>query len=240
MNVSANNVSRDASAEGRGLGSLRVTERDIEMMRWIARYRIATHEQVAERFAGGPEGIRRRLGRLSHAGFLERRQVLARCPSLYVTTSLGSDTASVALPPATMDVRTLVHDMAVTSLGCELERSGRRVVTEREMRSIEAAGTERPYSVKFQTAAHGRAPGHHYPDLVILDDDHAGGIVAVEYEIAAKGARRLRAILEAYLFAQHITRVIYYVEQPSVERRLKLLAGELHLTKLEVRGVEPC
>jgi hypothetical protein len=183
-------------------------------------------EQVAAR-AWGVDGRESRLARrkayarlrgLVSVGLLEHRRVLYGRPGVYVATRAGLEVADVELPAARVDLRTYEHDVEAVwlLLALERERGREAVLTERELRSVDA-GAERP---AFAAAVGERpASGYarlHFPDLAIVGD--GGRPVAVELERTAKGATRLRRIVGAYVRARHLAGVRYYVTAPGVER----------------------
>jgi radical SAM superfamily enzyme YgiQ (UPF0313 family) len=77
-------------------------------------------------------------------------------------------------------------------------------------------------------------PRRHYPDMVVGGEGDAR--FGVELELAAKRTSRLREILLAYRRASHLAAVVYYVEQPTVRRRLEALREELQMAnRLDLR-----
>ncbi|MGH3118619.1 MAG: hypothetical protein ACRDQ2_16200 [Gaiellales bacterium] len=213
-----------------------MTPRDREIVRWIGRHRMVTAGQVAEQFEIGRSQCYARLTGLVRLGLLVHERLLHGEPGVYRALRSGLDSAGLALPPASIDLRTYLHDLQLTSLVTELERAARagaRVWTERELRAIDTPGGRAPerYEPRF-AALLGRggqlrltpagSPRVHFPDAVI--EDPIDGISAIELELTAKGRSRVRAILQAYVAARHISRVRYYVCDPRVG---ELLQGEI-------------
>jgi hypothetical protein len=83
--------------------------------------------------------------------------------------------------------------------------SGWGVLSEREVRSVEADGEGLFASVQVG-GGDGRG-GVHRPDLALLSED--GGVVAVEVELSIKSAARLAAICRGWARARHIDGVCY-------------------------------
>ena len=206
----------------------RVTPRDREIVRWIGRHRMVTAGQVAERFGLGRSQCYGRLTGLVRLGLLWHDRLLYGQPGVYLATRSGVDLADLALPPATVDLRTYEHDLQLVSLISALERAapaGTAVWSERELRAMDApagrpATTYQPrYAVLLGHGAQLRltpsgSPRVHFPDAVVVDD--RGDVAAIELERTPKGRTRLRAILRAYVAARHLARVRYFVPDERV------------------------
>ena len=211
---------------------VRLGERDLAILAWLARHRFASASQIGERFGIGLNRTCRRLGQLGAAGYVLRLRPFTS-PSVYLATSAGVDVAGSDLPPARLDVRTYRHDLGVTDLAIELELAGLQTVSEREMRVRESARSG-SYAARFSPEQNGTSPRRHFPDLAVELED--GSVSAFELELTPKRTRRLRAILKAYRRSPHIARVVYYVERADLARRIEDLARSLHFEdRLEVR-----
>ena len=183
-----------------------VTQRDVELVRWIGRHGVVSTEQVAERFwprSGRSWATRRRLGRLVGAGLLRGvRPGWRRQSKLWLATTRGLRWASVTLRPARLVSWRLSHDLALVDLSEQLlsEHVGASWLTERELAAI------RPIKVRLESGQ------HHRPDGLLRLPD--GRRYAVELEASRKTAERLQAIVEAYVWAcrgkDAITGVLWY------------------------------
>jgi hypothetical protein len=116
-----------------------VTNRDTQIVRWVGRLRMATAQQIAERFGLGRTVTYARLGVLVRLGLLEHARIFHGAPGVYVATRAGLAAVDLALPRARVDLRTYAHDLELSSLVVDLEREfGReQVSTEREMRAAD-------------------------------------------------------------------------------------------------------
>lgn len=224
-------ASRRAARRDRGP---RITERDVEIVAWIARWRFASLEQVRARFGLGRSVAYERLGRLVELGLLDFQRLFTARPGSYTVTADGLGVAEVGLPRVGVDLRTYRHDAALVDVAIDLERRGLEVVSERELRAADAGAAEPRYAVVLGgQQADGRAR-RHYPDLIVGGEGQAR--FAVELELAAKRTARLREILVAYRRAQHLQAVVYYAELPAVRTRLETLRDELSMAdRLDVR-----
>lgn len=208
----------------------RVTDRDLAMVRWIGRLRFAEAPHVARRFGMDARNAYRRLRGLVALGLLDHRRVFHNEPGAYWATRLGIHATGLCLPPAGIDIRTYAHDRLAAAVAIDLEREfGVGVVlTERELRSADAAAEQPRYAVRRGVESLSRR-GLHFPDLAV--DGHGDRPLAVEVELTAKGRGRLDSIVAAYVRARHIEAVRYYAApaaRAGLERAIaRAGAGEL-------------
>ena len=85
----------------------------------------------------------------------------------------------------------IAHTAAAARVAIELERRGRRLLSEPEIFARERAEGERVFS------AEGRPGRFHRPDLILLEDPPE----AIEVELTNKGASRLDALLRAWRYS---------------------------------------
>ena len=213
-------------------GGFEVTERDVEIVRWIGRQRFVVAGQVARRFRMDQRNAYRRLRGLVGLGLLDHRRVFHGQPGAYWATRAGLRTVGLRLPVAGVDIRTYRHDLIATDVVAELEIEfgERALLTEREIRSRDSSSVEKPrYAIRLGGQAASGRRGLHYPDLAVAGSD--GRLLVVEVELTAKGRRRLDSIVAGYVRARHIAGVRYYVSaaaRPGLERSIgRAHAGEL-------------
>jgi hypothetical protein len=213
-----------------------VTDRDLAIVRWIARQRFAEARQIGRRFAMDGRHTYRRLRGLATCGLLAHEWVLHGRPGVYLATRDGLSSVELALPPARVDLRTYVHDLGTAALAIELEREfgADAIVTERELRSIDTAAQEPRYAVMrgHQTTRRGL----HFPDLAIEQPDSRP--LAIELELTAKGRGRLDQIVAAYVRGRHIAAVRYYAAPaalPAVQRAVSRAGADqlIHIRPTE-------
>jgi hypothetical protein len=211
----------------------RVTDRDLAMVCWLGRLRFAEAAQVARCFDLGERHAYRRLRGLIAVGLIDHRRVFHNQPGAYWATRVGLDAAGLQLPPAGIDIRTYDHDRLAATVAIDLadEFGAEAIVTERELRSLDAIAESPRYAVVRPGQR-----GLHFPDLAV--DGSEGRPLAVEVELTAKGRGRLDSIVAGYVRARHIAGVRYYAApaaRAGLERAIaRAGAGalfDLHTTK---------
>jgi len=241
-----------------GAASTLVTERDREMLAFIAEHRfvLAGHVQT---LLGVSESVAyRRLGVLTTKGLLDHTRVLHGQPGWYQITRAGLALIASDLPPPRMDLRSYAHDIGVAWL--RLAATGgtfglvERAVSERTMRSVDAARTlaavrgERrveisddqapPFGVRLGGLGPRGVIRLHYPDLLLIGPRDER--VAIELELSAKGRRRLETILAGYGAEPRIAAVLYLADKATIRREVRRSAARLGLSELvHVQGFMP-
>jgi hypothetical protein len=195
-----------------------LTDRDLEMLRWIGRCRFATADQVEERFGIHSTRCYRRLRPMMEAGLLKRVTLLHRQPGALYVSRRGMRTAGLGdeMPVPTVTLKNFVHDCAVVWEQIRLERGGCEVLTEREMRQL-ARTTGDAYSLRVAATSHTLAKAH-MPDLAFRI---GGELRALEVELARKSMDRLTAILAAYAADPRYAGVWYVVPDARFGQRVR-------------------
>ena len=217
--------------------SFRITDRDREILFWVARMRFATVDQIGRRFGMGRTAAYRRTQALREAGLLERLYAyLPEGPSIVLVTRRGLAVGGSRLSLPDVDVRQFVHDRELVEVAIDYELEGSKVYSDREIRSIARATKDTTGRYRFEVGfLRGHRRRYHYPDLIVEGPDSR---IAVELEFADKGSRRLREILEGYCYsAREIDRVVYLVGTPTLAKRIDRIIGELTMRdRAEVRA----
>ena len=176
----------------RGRGAAAEAQRDADVLRFVGRFRFVTDELLAKRFGVSRQQMNLRLRRLTAAGLLQRTDSRTQ-PRLTMLTRKGARAVDLPIRRAPRTDAQREHELSLVWLVIELERAGGvRVFTERECRTLEAAGAAQ-FSVPVLPPDRPRE--RRWPDLVLERD---GRRWAVELELSAKGMTRLRAIVDAY------------------------------------------
>jgi Replication-relaxation len=197
----------------------KLTHRDIDVLRFLSSVGFATVDQVQRRYAISEGRMYRVLARLTRAELVWRDRPLTGIKGVFGVTKLGAHAAGVRPGPSEWSWRNWQHELGVVdlvNLHSADEAGLCRFWTERDLIALQVeAGTPR----------HQR---EHLPDLILQLGD--GTVAAVELELTAKNAERLRAIMRSYLGRSGIDSVIYYAPEGRIPR--------LETTAAEVGGSE--
>ena len=125
--------SKEAPKYARGF---HLTERDIIMMKFLARYRYAYTDQLARLVDTMPRSIISRMSTLAKRGFV-RKQPITERQYLWMTTKAGNmliDNNFGEIKKGAVSYATIAHTIGLANLGVELEREagGRDILGERD------------------------------------------------------------------------------------------------------------
>jgi hypothetical protein len=204
----------------RGVESVVITDRDRLIVGWIGRLGAVSAADVMGRFGMGRTATYRRLAVLVDQGLLGTERLLYGEPALYVATRDGLQWARLArLEPCRVSVASARHSALRARLAVVLERTepAYRVWSEREVRVAELEAGGPVASAELGRLPDGR-PRLRRADLVLVPRNEGGRRpVAVEVELAVKGARRLEAICRAWARCRLVDSVRYYAS-PAAAR----------------------
>ena len=258
--VSAPKSAKRKTGKGakKGLG-MRVTERDIEILSFLGRYRAATVNQIARHVDSSLYAIRNRLPRMHKEGMLAWSFTGQAKPKVWTVTDTGLKVAGLNLSAPTISWGTLRHTLGLVDLGSTFELAGERVITEREIRAaLRYTPTARmktaidlhraldEMSLSTDVDTHEIATTHytlpvpgknygHIPDMVVVRapfENGASGSIAVELELNRKTLSEWRNIITAYRDTPHFAQAVYYVVDAEIERALR---GVIHALGAEHR-----
>ena len=171
------------------------TDRDVEVLAWVERFRFVTCEAVAERFGVSVQAARGRVRRLERVGLVGRERQHVSQPWAVFVTGKGHELLGGERRRAPRAEVQREHEAAVVWLATQLELvagDGVEVLTERECRQLERGGEGR-----FTVPVHGarRGEARRWPDLVVRGESRP---TAFEVELSAKAPKRLDRIVAAY------------------------------------------
>lgn len=238
-----------------GTARAQLTERDLELLAFIAEHRIVLAYQV-RRFLGASSSVAyARLRALSAAGLVRQRKALYGHPSCYQATSQGIGAAGRSYRAQEIDYGRLQHDLGLASLWLAA-RAGtfgpfQSLISERAMRSSDASAANALGKASTAGAPAGadqygyddsrqgvRLGGVgergrerlHYPDLLLVTPQ--GKRIALELELTSKGAARREKILMGYAFDRKIDAVVYLVRDLPIGRKIRDSARRLGISDL--------
>lgn len=185
-----------SKGQGRVRMRSKLTGRDLEIVTWLGRHRVATAEQVMRRFGLQRSKAYQRLGAMVEHGLVIHEQGV-RTARVYIATPKGLAATGLDLPRGGVSPATAAHDLAVVDAAIPLEGSVVRVLlTEREIRRAARLGSTH-FRIAARGGAHAPDEGGMWPDLVVVDR-LSGELHAVEVELTLKKRDRIADKLRAY------------------------------------------
>jgi len=206
---------------------MRLTPGDFDVVRFVGRHRFATAAQVARAMGRSEKKIYPRLLGLRSAGLVAFERPLI-APGVYLATRQGLGAVGLALPPATVELATFIHDRTVTDVAAGFEADDGEVISEREMRSWDENPDNRDSDVTYAVGL--PSGGRHYPDLLV--GVASGQWQAIEVELTRKPRQRRERILTGYAGARHIDRVVYLVDGQPIGELVRRTAEALGIADL--------
>jgi hypothetical protein len=211
----------------------RITDRDLELLSFLAEHRIVTADHVREMLGVSATVAYGRLRALTALGLTTQHKLFYGQRSCYRITRQGLHAVGSVLPAPRIDLRCYAHDigLAWVWLAARGGRFGpmRAVVSERQMRSRDAGEPDRQdrFGVRLGGYGPGGKPRLHYPDLLLITAE--GKRVAVELELTGKGRARRERILGGYGADSRVDAVLYLAENRSIARSVQASAARLGL-----------
>lgn len=231
---------------------MRLTARDIQILTFLARYRVATVSQIARMFGTSETALRNRLPRLEKEKMVSWAWGAQSKPKLWLITRQGLQVANMTLTVPTVKWGQLRHTLGLTDLGIEFELAGEVVISEREIR---AAATRYTPTSRIKTAVDfmhyvksyeeeeesdqiqkalivpmaTRSFGH-IPDMVLARQSYpngASGNIAIELELNRKHNNEWVSVLTAYRDTNLFESVQYYTMNKEIKRALTAIVKAL-------------
>jgi hypothetical protein len=167
----------------------RISERDLEVLEYVARFGVVPRDVVARWAETGRAVTAARERRLRERGLVEVLPAFGDSGQLVVCSRRGLRAVfREDLPIPKFSPGSIRHTAEVARVGTALERDGAKVLSERELLAAERIAGQRIYSASMSER------GFHRPDLVVLADV----VEAVEVELTPKAPARLDSILRAW------------------------------------------
>ena len=197
----------------RGEKSERISEKDLEVLEFVARYGLVPRSAVAVRAQTGRSVTLDRERRLREAGLIECHPPVLTPGALLTATRRGLRLCGQEqLRPQRYRLWSVRHSIVVAHVAARLELAGELLFSEREIIAADRREGKRKYA-----ARRWRQEGYHRPDLVLLGGD---GAEAIEVELTNKAPRRLDEILRAWRGAvahRTVAKVIYLCSPQTLQ-----------------------
>ena len=218
------------------MGAVRLTERDFELLSFLAEHRLALPAHVAALLDTSPAAASTRMGKLASAGYLRRHDAEPGRPRWYQIARKGLAHIDSDLRSPGLNVSEYAHEVGVAWLWLAADRGSfgpvEEIITDRRMRSIDGAREPDAEPVAVRLGGFGPRGREelHYPDLVLRTAD--GRRVGLELELTPKARTRLENILAGYAADPRFAGVVYLVEKRSVARAVQATARRLGISDL--------
>jgi len=216
--------------------SLQITERDRELLGFVAAHRFVRADHVQIFLAVSAPVAHARLRALRRAGLVRRDVVFHRTPATHQITRDGLAAIGSSLPVPKRDLRTYAHDVGAAWLWLAARDGAfgelREVIGKRELRSRDGPGrrSEPQLAVRLGGFGPGGQERLHYPDLLLVTPQ--GHRIAVELELTGKGKARRERILEGYACDPNLDVVLYLVRDGRVGAQIEASARRLGITPM--------
>jgi hypothetical protein len=207
---------------------VRLTERDLRLLSFLAEHRLALETHVAQLLGASPGQARARLRTLARGGFVSYGGVLDGEPAACRITRSGLGAVGSRLPAPRPNLACYHHDVGAAWLWLAAHRGGfgpiREVISERVLRShdLSVDREDEPFGVRLGGVGPRGRERLHYPDLLLITP--RGRRIAIELELTLKGRTRRESILGGYAADRRIDAVLYLVEKRSLRRALEASA----------------
>jgi hypothetical protein len=195
----------------------RISERDLEVLEFVARFGVVPRDVVARWAETGRAVTAARERRLRGSGLVEVLPAFGDSGRLVICSRRGLRAVlREDLPIPKFSPGSVRHTAEVARVGTVLEREGAKVLSEREILAAERIAGRRIYSASMSVRS------FHRPDLMAVSEV----VEAVEVELTAKAPHRLDSILRAWRRAvmdRKMARVRYFcadVAADSVRRSI--------------------
>lgn len=197
-----------------------VTERDLEILRWVNRNKYATAEQIMKSFKMNRAVAYKRLQGLVRWGFMVYERVLHIKKGVYRVTNDGAGLAGDSMIVKNIRYATFIHDLTVVDLSIELkELTGGTWITEREL-----------WLDKGPSLKNVKDP--HVPDGVLIVNNRK---YAVELQLSPRSKKRAEDLLRR-LFIDGYKDVWYFVQSGAIGIKFLNTAAQMSNMKMNVRA----
>ncbi|WP_028401064.1 replication-relaxation family protein [Ectobacillus panaciterrae] len=217
---------------------MKLTERDQEILTWIARHSFVTAKQIETAFGVSRQISYRILRKLKEYEYVKNELVM-RTLGLFYATEDGIEVAGIDMTPlqrvnnlAEIRHELMINDLEVT-LMLEAKRQGQdfKWVTSREIKRRKYKNAER---IEGSNLVKGQKDD--LPDAYWLQN---GNTAAIEVELTRKDKKRIQEKFKTYdaeLAANRIQAVFYYTDKQTIKNLLESQRGVMeHKSRLIIR-----
>jgi hypothetical protein len=197
---------------------MKVTNRDLDIFRWINAMGFASAKQVSVYTGMHLKRAQRRLKKLIDHGFLSHKKILHGNNGVYILTSIAAQICGSELPPLPhIRLGSFLHDSQMIDLGMDLaEKYKADFVSDRQLKHQISGG---PVGKKG-----------HIPDGALVLPD--GKKIGVELELTQKGSRRLREIFRQHMRNIDFKEIWYFCGSDAVTNAIKSHADKTQFVRI--------
>jgi hypothetical protein len=202
-------------AERSDKGSVRGTERDLVLLRWVAQQYAISLDQLTQLVGASEHAGRRLMQRWKQAGWAEGRVLLVRQPPVIWVTRKGQTNVGTNYRPWEPALARLDHIFAVNQVRIMLEqrRPDGIWTSERDLLQAQASKQRSARSVGLVVP-----PSQHMADGV-WEPEPGADQVAIEVERTYKGTERTTQIMHHLIQVQRYPKVAYFTT-PTIKAHL--------------------
>jgi hypothetical protein len=142
-------------------------------------------------------------------------------PRLYSISRYGIAHVGLGLTAPKVSNATFRHELAIVDVARQLDMTGTRYLTEREIRAS-PTGQDK-YTVRIHEASRS---SHHWPDLVV---EAGAELWAVEVELTHKKLDRLKSIIAGYARRDPYAKTCYFVRDHRLAQKIQTVAHDRDL-----------
>jgi hypothetical protein len=201
------------------IDSVKLTKRDIEILKFVNRFDYVYLEHIAELFNLNIESRRayQIVSKIKKFNFLVSKEVFARQPQVIFLGKKGADLLG-SKQPKKINLSTFEHDINNIFVYIALTKkySNATIKTDKELLRDNYKMGERG----------------HRPDLILIDDND---YIAVEVELTRKTANRLKKIKQYYLDNDEYTKVVYICNNVAYNYIKKFFDGSSFFDVISIK-----
>lgn len=217
-------------AERSDKGTIRGTERDLALLRWVAQQYAVSLDDLTRLIGASEHAARRLMQRWKQAGWAEGRVLLVRQPPVIWVTRKGQANAGTSYRPWEPVLAKLEHIFAVNQVRITLEQRRPEGTWTSERDLLQARASQQRSA---RLASQAAPPTHHMPDA-LWEPQPGGDRVAIEVERSYKGSERTSQIMHDLLVIQRYPRVAYFTT-PTIKPHLERISAAAPMLTERIR-----
>ncbi len=198
---------------------MQITERDKQMIIFIARHKFVTAKQVSRYMEMGLKAAYRRLKKMVDNFYLNHERLFLGKPGIYLATKKGIEVSESHVgAQKNVPLGTYFHDLEVNDMAIKYHLEGYEIITEKEI------------IAKVRKGIGQIGKQERIPDIILQNG--SGKPIAVELEIAPKDKNRIKKIVNYYIRQRKYDQVWIYCQKESVFEKYQEFARNIEHIKV--------